>query len=109
MSPDSLPFQCLLTYFLMTQIMGYLSGASPHIKSGAVSVLSALIYRDASICVSMPDLIPSLLPLLQGRSLEVIKVSISKSNKDGCFSDDVFTNLSLFCIFNRLLWAFSKF
>ncbi|XP_024027240.1 RRP12-like protein isoform X3 [Morus notabilis] len=58
---------------LITMIMGYLSGASPHIKSGAVSVLSVLIYKDANIHLSMPDLVPSLLPLLQGKSLEVIK------------------------------------
>ena len=60
------------------QIMGYLSGASPHIKSGAVSVLSVLIYGDASLCLLVPDLVPTLLSLLQGRSLEVIKVSISE-------------------------------
>ncbi|EXC04360.1 hypothetical protein L484_015987 [Morus notabilis] len=61
---------------LITMIMGYLSGASPHIKSGAVSVLSVLIYKDANIHLSMPDLVPSLLPLLQGKSLEVIKVTV---------------------------------
>lgn len=60
---------------LMFQIMGYLSSASPHIKSGAVSVLSLLIYNDTDICLSMPDLVPSLLSLLQGKSVEVIKVS----------------------------------
>lgn len=54
--------------------MGYLSGSSPHIKSGAVSVLSLLIYKDTDICLSMPDLVPSLLSLLHGKSVEVIKV-----------------------------------
>nr|XP_015898209.2 RRP12-like protein isoform X1 [Ziziphus jujuba var. spinosa] len=66
-SSDS-PYQKLLS-----MIMGYLSGASPHIKSGAVSVLSVLIYKDTDICLSMPDLVPSLLSLLQGKSVEVIK------------------------------------
>ncbi|PON31520.1 Coatomer beta subunit [Parasponia andersonii] len=58
---------------LINMVMGYLSGASPHIKSGAVSVLSVLIYKDTDIYRSMPDLIPSLLCLLQGKSVEVIK------------------------------------
>lgn len=57
------------------QIMGYLSGASPHITSGAVSVLSVLIYKDTDICLSVPDLVPTLLSLLQGKSVEIIKVS----------------------------------
>ncbi|XP_008222099.1 PREDICTED: RRP12-like protein [Prunus mume] len=58
---------------LINMIMGYLSGGSPHIKSGAVSVLSVLMYKDTDICLSMPDLVPSLLSLLQGKALEVIK------------------------------------
>ncbi|XP_050383824.1 uncharacterized protein LOC126800497 [Argentina anserina] len=58
---------------LINMIMGYLSGASPHIKSGAVSVLSVLVYKDTDICLSVPELIPSLLSLLQGKALEVIK------------------------------------
>ena len=57
------------------QIMGYLSGSSPHIKSGAVSVLSVLVYKDADICTSVPDLVPSVLALLQGKAVEVVKVS----------------------------------
>lgn len=69
--------------------MGYLSGGSPHIKSGAVSVLSVLMYKDTDICLSMPDLVPSLLSLLQGKALEVIKVSVVTS--DGiCFFCFVF-------------------
>ncbi|RVW16575.1 hypothetical protein CK203_069389 [Vitis vinifera] len=54
-------------------IMGYLSGSSPHIKSGAVSVLSVLVYKDADICTSVPDLVPSVLALLQGKAVEVVK------------------------------------
>lgn len=56
--------------------MGYLSGPSPHIKSGAVSALSLLVYNDADICLNIPDLVPSLLSLLQSKGVEVIKVSI---------------------------------
>ena len=55
--------------------MGYLSGSSPHIKSGAVSVLSVLVYKDADICTSVPELVPSVLALLQGKAVEVVKVS----------------------------------
>lgn len=54
--------------------MGYLSGSSPHIKSGAVSALSGLVYKDADICLSMPDLVPSILSLLHSKAVEVIKV-----------------------------------
>ncbi|KAJ9695853.1 hypothetical protein PVL29_011032 [Vitis rotundifolia] len=58
---------------LISMIMGYLSGSSPHIKSGAVSVLSVLVYKDADICTSVPDLVPSVLALLQGKAVEVVK------------------------------------
>lgn len=58
--------------------MGYLSGASPHIKSGAISALSVLIYKDTDVCLSVPELVPSLLALLKGRSIEIVKVSIFK-------------------------------
>ena len=58
------------------QILGYLSGASPHVKSGAISALSVLVYEDADIYLSIPDLVPSLLSLLQGKAIEVIKVCI---------------------------------
>ncbi|KAM1079560.1 hypothetical protein ACFX2B_014108 [Malus domestica] len=58
---------------LINMIMGYLTSASPCIKSGAVPVLSVLVYKDTDICLSMPDLLPSILSLLQGKALEVIK------------------------------------
>ncbi|OAY40418.1 RRP12-like protein isoform X3 [Manihot esculenta] len=58
---------------LISMIMGYLSGPSPHIKSGAVSALSLLVYNDADICLNIPDLVPSLLSLLQSKGVEVIK------------------------------------
>ncbi|GFY98211.1 ARM repeat superfamily protein [Actinidia rufa] len=53
--------------------MGYLSGPSPHIKSGAVSVLSGLVYNNADICLLIPDLVPSVLALLRTKAVEVIK------------------------------------
>lgn len=56
--------------------MGYLSGASPHIMSGAVAALSLLIHKDPSLCTSVPELMPSVLVLLQSKANEVIKVSM---------------------------------
>ncbi|XP_052175050.1 uncharacterized protein LOC127789963 isoform X2 [Diospyros lotus] len=58
---------------IIKDIMGYLSGTSPHITSGAVSMLSVLVYNDAQICVLVPDLVPSVLALLQTKAVEVIK------------------------------------
>ncbi|XP_049390514.1 uncharacterized protein LOC125854949 [Solanum stenotomum] len=54
-------------------IIAYLSGSSPHIKSGAVSALSVLVYSDVNICLSVPDLVPSVLTLLQSKDVEVTK------------------------------------
>ncbi|KAK3405542.1 hypothetical protein EUGRSUZ_K01775 [Eucalyptus grandis] len=58
---------------LINMIVGYLSGSSPQITSGAVSALSVLVYKDTDICLSIPDLIPSVLSLLQSKAVEVIK------------------------------------
>ncbi|XVE61118.1 hypothetical protein DITRI_Ditri06bG0014200 [Diplodiscus trichospermus] len=58
---------------LISMIMGYLSGSSPHIKSGAVAALSVLLHNDTQICISMPDLVSSILSLLQTKAVEVIK------------------------------------
>ncbi|KAL3585314.1 hypothetical protein D5086_012181 [Populus alba] len=58
---------------LISMITGYLSGSSPYITSGAVSALSVLVYNDTEICLEVPDLVPSLLSLLQNKALEVIK------------------------------------
>lgn len=56
--------------------MGYLSGSSPHIQSGAVSALSVLAYKDIDVFLSVSELVPSLLSLLHTKAVEVIKVSI---------------------------------
>lgn len=55
--------------------MGYLSGSSPQIKSGAISALSVLVFQDADLCLSVPDLFSSMLDLLHNKAVEVIKVS----------------------------------
>lgn len=60
-------------YEFVSMIMGYLSGSSPQIKSGAVSALSLVIYNDSKICTLLPDLLPSILELLHSKAIEVIK------------------------------------
>ncbi|XP_071909260.1 uncharacterized protein [Coffea arabica] len=57
----------------ITMVMAYLTGSSPHIRSGAVSALSVLVYNDTDLCLSVPDLIPSVLALLQSKAIEIIK------------------------------------
>ncbi|WOK99110.1 RRP12-like protein [Canna indica] len=61
---------------LFVMVMGYLSSSSPHIVSGAISALSLLIYNDAEFCLAVPNLIPSVLVLLQNKSNEVIKAAL---------------------------------
>ncbi|KAL0834757.1 hypothetical protein Bca101_086646 [Brassica carinata] len=61
---------------LINMISGYISGTSPHIRSGAVSALSVLIYKDPEICLSSPELLSSVLSLLHTKSIEIIKVSL---------------------------------
>lgn len=61
---------------LFTMVMGYLSSPSPHIVSGAIAALSLLIYNDANFCMEVPNLIPSVLVLLQNKATEVIKASL---------------------------------
>ncbi|MCL7045012.1 hypothetical protein MKW94_023059 [Papaver nudicaule] len=58
---------------LLNMISGYLSGASPHIMSGAVAALSLLIYNENDICASAPEVVPSVLALLKSKAKEVIK------------------------------------
>ncbi|XP_031383633.1 RRP12-like protein [Punica granatum] len=62
-----------LYHKLISMIMGYLSGSSPHITSGAVSALSVMLYKDTDMCLSVPDLVPSILSLLQSKAVEVVK------------------------------------
>ncbi|KAL1222616.1 hypothetical protein V5N11_018984 [Cardamine amara subsp. amara] len=58
---------------LINMITGYISGTSPHIRSGAVSALSVLIYKDPEICLSSPEILSSVLSLLHTKSIEIIK------------------------------------
>ncbi|XP_074378997.1 uncharacterized protein LOC141720464 isoform X2 [Apium graveolens] len=60
-------------YKLINMIMGYLSGSSPHIRSGAVSALSVLVHNDVNLCLSVPDLLPSVLELTHSKAIEIIK------------------------------------
>ncbi|XP_075473819.1 uncharacterized protein LOC142504857 isoform X1 [Primulina tabacum] len=57
----------------LTMIIGYLSGSSPHIKSGVVSALSVLVYSDPDICLTVPDIFPSVMELLHSKAIEIIK------------------------------------
>uniref|UniRef100_A0A5B6YH98 Putative RRP12-like protein isoform X1 n=1 Tax=Davidia involucrata TaxID=16924 RepID=A0A5B6YH98_DAVIN len=61
---------------LISMLMGYLSGSSPQIKSGAVSALSVLVYNNTDICLLIPDLVPSVVALLQTKAVEVIKAAL---------------------------------
>ncbi|XP_051138746.1 uncharacterized protein LOC127256667 isoform X2 [Andrographis paniculata] len=58
---------------LLAMITGYLSGSSPHIKSGVVSALSVFVYNDPGICLSMADVVPTVMELLHSKAIEVIK------------------------------------
>lgn len=61
--------------YFYSQITGYLSSSSPHIKSGVVSALSVLVYNDPGICITMPDVVSTVMELLHSKAIEVIKVS----------------------------------
>uniref|UniRef100_A0A7N0VDC1 Uncharacterized protein n=2 Tax=Kalanchoe fedtschenkoi TaxID=63787 RepID=A0A7N0VDC1_KALFE len=54
-------------------VAGYLCGSSPQTKSGAISALSVLVYKDPHMCTVLPDVLPSVLSLLASKALEVIK------------------------------------
>ncbi|XP_068658433.1 uncharacterized protein [Aristolochia californica] len=65
---------CLQQLFNM--ILGYLSGSSPYIMSGAISALSLFIYKDPDLIFSLPDVMPSISVLLQSKSVEVVKAAL---------------------------------
>ncbi|GMH20162.1 hypothetical protein Nepgr_022003 [Nepenthes gracilis] len=58
---------------MINMVIGYLSSSSPHMMSGAVSALSVLVYKEPDSCLSISDLVPSVLALLKSKSVEVIK------------------------------------
>lgn len=65
----------LITESSLGQIMGYFSGSPPQIMSVAIAAISLLIYKDADLYFLLPDLMPTVLVLLQNKANEVIKVS----------------------------------
>ncbi|GAB2267034.1 hypothetical protein Dimus_002018 [Dionaea muscipula] len=58
---------------LINMMLGYLSSASPHMMSGAVSALSLLVYKQPDLCSSVPEMVPSVITLLESKAVEVIK------------------------------------
>ncbi|KMZ74757.1 hypothetical protein ZOSMA_122G00270, partial [Zostera marina] len=58
---------------LLTMIIGYFSDSPPQIMSGAVAALSLLLYKDADLCLSVHDFLPSILALLKRKDPDVIK------------------------------------
>lgn len=88
--------------------MGYLSSSSPHIISGAISALSLLIYNDADFCLAVPNLLPSVLFLLQNKDIEVIKVSFSSMFISGFGLYLLIRNLICAMTCDRQLWASSR-
>eukprot|EP00250_Pteridium_aquilinum_P028638 c37528_g1_i1 orf=673-4578(-) len=71
---DTDPVGCdgkLIQFF--TMIVGCLAGTSPHMRSAAITGLARLIYEFHDLCHTIPDLLPSVLLLLQSKSREVIK------------------------------------
>lgn len=87
--------------------MGYLSSSSPLIISGAISALSLLIYSDADYCLAVPNLIPSVIVLLQNKSNEVIKVSFFLIIVPFGSSFAFFISYMMYDL-NRQLWDLSK-
>ncbi|CAA7400028.1 unnamed protein product [Spirodela intermedia] len=61
-------------YKFLLDIMGYFSGSPPQIMSVAIAAISLLIYKDADLYFLVPDLMPTVLFLLQSKANEVIKV-----------------------------------
>lgn len=55
----------------------YHGKAPSHVKADAVSALSLLVSDDPQICLLMPDVVPSILGLLDKEdSIQVVKVGV---------------------------------
>ncbi|MCO5571960.1 hypothetical protein L7F22_025711 [Adiantum nelumboides] len=67
----------LIQFF--TMIAGCLAGSTPHMRSAAITGLARLIYEFHDLCQTIPDLLPSVLLLLQTKSREVIKTRTDES------------------------------
>lgn len=86
--------------------MGYLSGASPSVMSGAVAALSLLIYNERDACFSVPELVPSVLTLLKSKAKEVIKVRFPLILGKLCFRD--FQHLHRLLYLEQVVLGFVK-
>ncbi|KAI5064175.1 hypothetical protein GOP47_0020845 [Adiantum capillus-veneris] len=69
---DPLGYDGKLIQFF-TMIVGCLAGSTPHMRSAAITGLARLIYEFHDLCQTIPELLPSVLLLLQTKSREVIK------------------------------------
>ncbi|KAL2923581.1 RRP12-like protein [Bienertia sinuspersici] len=58
---------------LISMILGYLSGPSPHITSAAISALSVLVFKEPELCMKVPHVVSSVTSLLQTKAVETIK------------------------------------
>ncbi|KAH7365818.1 hypothetical protein KP509_18G047800 [Ceratopteris richardii] len=64
----------LIQFF--TMIVACLAGTTPHMKSAAITAVARLIYEFNDLCYTIPDLLPSILLLLQTKSREIIKSAL---------------------------------
>uniref|UniRef100_A0A803MAC9 RRP12-like protein n=1 Tax=Chenopodium quinoa TaxID=63459 RepID=A0A803MAC9_CHEQI len=60
-------------YKLITMVMGYLSGPSPHVTSAAIAALSMFVFKEPELCVKIPNVVSSVVSLLQTKAVETIK------------------------------------
>ncbi|XP_021724141.1 RRP12-like protein [Chenopodium quinoa] len=60
-------------YKLITMVMGYLSGPSPHVTSAAIAALSMFVFKEPELCVKIPHVVSSVVSLLQTKAVETIK------------------------------------
>lgn len=98
-----------LTLFCV-QVMGYLSSSSPHIMSGAVSALSLLMYNNPLFCLTVPNLVTSVLALLENKDNEVIKVSFCILELlPSYYAYMLLSNLTSLFTWYRQHWDSSKF
>ncbi|XP_059075817.1 uncharacterized protein LOC131047356 isoform X2 [Cryptomeria japonica] len=57
-------------------VLGCLAGSTPHMMSAAVTGLARLIYEFSDLCLTVPNLLPSVYMLLQSNNKEVIKATL---------------------------------
>lgn len=57
-------------------VVGCLAGSTPHMISAAVTGIARLMYEFSELCLSVPDLLPSVFMLLKSNNREVIKATL---------------------------------